>query len=262
MISAKPSLVQLALRKPWYAFWRLVERRLYRDRSYTLQIPFGQRIFTPWFAAPEVGEFASALAATRHSGPLIVSPDRCYMLYQFCTRAARLWPAMAMAECGVYNGGTAHLLSRVLASDGFFQGEVHLFDTFAGMPETSQPERDYHQPGDFSDTSLLKVQHRLKEFPFCTFHVGFMPDTFAEVATIEQYAFVHVDVDIYPSVLACCNWFWPRLCPGGVMVFDDYGFYPYRHAARIAVDEFFSGCTDQPIILPTGQAIVIRSGRD
>ena len=33
----------------------------------------------------------------------------------------------------------------------------------------------------------------------------------------------YVDVDIYASVLSCCEFFFPRLNPGGVMVFDDYG---------------------------------------
>jgi hypothetical protein len=42
------------------------------------------------------------------------------------------------------------------------------------------------------------------------------------------------------------------------MVFDDYGFYPYRHAARAAVDEFFANHSEKPITLPTGQAFVTK----
>jgi len=127
------------------------------------------------------------------------------------------------------------------------------------MPDLSLPERDYHSPGDFSDTSLDSVKWRLKDFSFVEFHPGMMPQTFDEVVAVPAFSFVHVDVDIYPAVLECCNWFWPRLCPGGVIVFDDYGFYPYRYAARAAVDDFFSDLEEDPlIVLPTGQAVAIK----
>jgi O-methyltransferase len=67
-----------------------------------------------------------------------------------------------------------------------------------------------------------------------------------------------VDVDVYRSILDCCEFIYPRLKTGGVMVFDDYGF-PTCPGARKAVDEFFTGKPETPVILQTGQAIVIRS---
>jgi O-methyltransferase len=85
-----------------------------------------------------------------------------------------------------------------------------------------------------------------------------MPGTFAEVAGVDRYSFVHVDTDIYQSVLDCCTWFYPRLATGGALVFDDYGFLPYRLAARKAVDEFFAELPERPIVLPTGQAVVLK----
>ena len=120
-------------------------------------------------------------------------------------------------------------------------------------------DRDYHSPGEFSDTSLGLVQRRLENFPFVVVHAGTLPGTFDEVGDVCTYSFVHVDVDIFPSVLACCEWFWPRLCRGGVIIFNDYGIYPYRYAARAAVDEFFAGVVEGSlIILPTGQALAIK----
>ena len=181
------------------------------------------------------------------------------MLYQLVCRSIYL-PG-DIAECGVYTGGTAHLMALVLASSvpDSVSIKLHLFDTFNGMPGTTIPQRDYHEAGEFSDTSLEYVKGRLQPYaPFCEFYPGLMPDTFIHIENVKQFSFVHIDVDIYPSVMACCEWFWPRLSPSGVMVFDDYGFYPYRHAARAAVDEFFSNKTELPIVLPTGQAIVIK----
>jgi O-methyltransferase len=241
-------------RKPWYSFWRLVERLFFHNRSYTLQIPFGHRVFTPWFDTSSQSEFAGNLAAVRKSGPFTVSPDRAFMLFQWCRRSLKV--AGDMAECGVFTGGTAELLARCLRQVDPPR-RLHLFDTFSGMLTTC-PERDYHVRGDFADTSLQFVSARLKDFEFCHFHQGWMPATFDEVAHIAAYSFVHVDVDIYDSAMECCRWFWPRLSIGGVIIFDDYGFYPYRFALRAAVDDYFKEWGCEPIVLPTGQALVLK----
>jgi O-methyltransferase len=243
-----------ALRKPWYAFWKLVERHGFAGRDYSLCVPYGYRVFTPWFSSDDACEFATVVRGARARGRLTKSADRCYMLYQLgrsCLRFSGDW-----AECGVHTGGTAHLLALIAQER---PRPLHLFDTFQGMPSTAMNERDYHAPGEFSDTSLDLVQRRLERFPFVVFHPGVLPDTFAQVGDIGTYSFVHVDVDIFPSVLACCQWFWPRLCPGGVMMFNDYGIFPYRYAAKAAIDEFFAGVNDGSlIILPTGQALALR----
>ncbi len=254
MADASISAAGRWLRTPWYALWRWVERLFFSGREYSVQIPQGQRIYTPWFHEEAGTPFAEAMKELGPRKDLVVSPDRCYMLFEMAARSTRL-PG-DFAECGVFTGGTARLLAGVLAKHPKPDRRLHLFDTFAGMPEGTDASRDYHSPGDFSDTSEGGVRQRLKDFgDLCSFHVGTMPETFQEVPE-ETYSFVHVDVDIYPSALECCRWFWPRLVPGGVMVFDDYGFYPYRLAARAAVDEFFADQAESPLALPTGQAIV------
>jgi O-methyltransferase len=43
------------------------------------------------------------------------------------------------------------------------------------------------------------------------------------------------------------------------MVFDDYGF-PTCPGARVAVDEYFRETAAYPLVLPTGQAVVFKSG--
>jgi len=247
-----------ALRRPWFALWRLIENMLYTGRSYTLHVPYGQRIYTPWFDVNRESDFTRAMHVIRSSGPLTVSPDRCYMLYQLARRS--LTVPGDVAECGVYKGSTAQLLAWVLSSEHTRGRRLHLFDTFRGMPDDVIAARDYHSPGDFGDTSVDYVRGRLgHHVTLCDFHPGLIPDTLADVSKIASYAFVHVDVDIYPAVMDCCRWFWPRLSPGGIMVFDDYGFYPYRLAARAAVDEFFAKEIDQPLVMPTGQAVLIKT---
>jgi len=40
---------QKFLRKFWYIFWRFIERWFFQENVYSSQIPYGQRLFTPWF---------------------------------------------------------------------------------------------------------------------------------------------------------------------------------------------------------------------
>ena len=54
-----------------------------------------------------------------------------------------------------------------------------------------------------------------------------------------------------------CAFFYPRMAPGGVMVFDDYGA-PTCPGVQQAVDEFFAGKPERPLYLPTGQAVVCK----
>jgi hypothetical protein len=112
---------------------------------------------------------------------------------------------------------------------------VHLFDTFEGMPETS--EFDIHRQGDFADTSLESVNEYLQGYNV-HFWPGLFPDSARLLPDDTEFVLVHVDVDLYTSTKAACEFFWPRLVEGGIMVFDDYNG-PRCPGANKAVDEFF-----------------------
>jgi len=68
---------------------------------------------------------------------------------------------------------------------------------------------------------------------------------------------VHIDVDIYQSVKDCCEFFYPRLHAGGVMLFDDYGKWTCP-GAKLAVDEFFATKPEKRFYFPSGQCFVIK----
>ena len=187
----------------------------------------------------------------------LVSQDRCWVLYSLAKMALQL-PGN-IYEAGVYRGGTAIILRHVIAqAAGAASGGkiLRLFDTFAGMPETN-PDHDVHQSGDFDNTDVKAVQHNVGADAFITYHQGLIPDTFAGLED-DRICFAHVDVDIYHSVLDTCAFVYPRLSPGGFLLFDDYGF-PTCPGAKQAVDEFFSDKPEDPRLLPTRQAIVNKS---
>jgi O-methyltransferase len=180
----------------------------------------------------------------------LVDRTRCYMLYQFALEA--LQSEGEMAEIGVYRGGTARLLAKACEGSG---KKIHLFDTFEGMPSTD-PSKDAHRQGDFSDTSLASVQKNLAGCENVFFYPGYFPATSPPIEE-SVFSLAHIDVDIYRSVLDCCRFFYPRMMPGGKMVFDDYG-YETCPGAKLAVDEFFRDTPERPFYLPSGQCFVTK----
>lgn len=179
----------------------------------------------------------------------LVDEMRAHTLYQFARYASKL--EGDFAEIGVYRGGTAKLLLHVVEGS---DRKVHLFDTFAGMPKSD--ERDLHTEGDFNDTSLDAVRGFLSPARNAAFYAGEFPKT-AEGLENKRFAFVHVDVDIARSVEACCEFFYPRMVAGGVMVFDDYGATSCP-GAKLAADAFFASRPETLMHLATTQAMVIK----
>lgn len=140
--------------------------------------------------------------------------------------AARNTPHDAIAEVGVYKGGTAYYLALLARAQ---RRELHLYDTFTGIPMKGVHDR--HNVGDFNDTNVHAVLPLVRG---AHVHVGLFPDTFTEHQT--AFSFVHVDCDQYESILSCIRTFSPLMVRGGVMWFDDYDCLA---SANRAVDESF-----------------------
>jgi hypothetical protein len=122
-----------------------------------------------------------------------------------------------VAELGVYLGGTAKIIGHYAAG-----AALHLFDTFAGLPADDQAEGGHHVQGEFRG-DLDDVQRFLDD-PNAVFHAGEFPAT-APPGEGLRFRFVHVDADTYQSTKAALEYFSPRIVPGGVMLFDDFGWW-------------------------------------
>lgn len=184
---------------------------------------------------------------------------RYWQLFQLADTA--IVPGTGVAEFGVYRGATARILADTLVrrAPG---AELHLFDTFAGMP--SAEEYDYagevYRPGDLADTNEQDVRRLLAiDGLRAVFHVGPFRDTLQATGDVGVLSLTHIDADLYASVLEACEWAYPRTRPGGMMVFDDYGFSDCPGASR-AIAEYFDTTPEAPIVLPTGQALVVKQG--
>jgi O-methyltransferase len=152
----------------------------------------------------------------------------------------------------VYQGGTAMLPVEQMSSSASF---LRLFDTCAGMPATAW-SNDWLIARDFTDTSLEAGMERIPG-DLGPFYNRLIPHTFAGLES-SRIAFAQIDLDLYSAILVACEFIFPRLCVGGFIIFDDYG-EPSCPGARVAVDEYFESRNAVPLVLPTGQAIVLKS---
>lgn len=157
-------------------------------------------------------------------------------------------------ECGVADGMTAFVALREKRP-----AEYHLFDSWEAMTDNLLTAGESAQVGRYAASSLDRTMHNLVDFAeVLRVHKGFIPATL-EGEPPANLAFVHIDLNSSGPTLAALNYFWPALLPGGVILFDDYG-WRYYHETRKVIDAFFRGKPGTLLKLPTGQAMYFNVG--
>jgi len=178
------------------------------------------------------------------------SLDRKYTLDQLLKLTLHI--AGDTAECGAYRGASSYLICRAIEPYGKWN---HLFDSFEGLSSPADSDGNYWFAGALrADES--EVRENLSEFKNFTIYRGWIPDRFNEVAD-KRFSFVHIDVDLYEPTKDSIAFFYDRLNPGGVMLLDDYGFSSCP-GAKLAADQFFTSKQEKIVMLPSGQALIVR----
>jgi O-methyltransferase len=163
-----------------------------------------------------------------------------------------------VVEFGVYRAGCAQM---ILGTVGLAPGaRYHLFDTFAGIPdsELTDREREEGYAGRLADTSAELVAERLGRWrDALVFHVGDVFDTVPEADT-GPLSLVHMDLNASAPTRLALEYAYPRLVPGGTIVFDDYGWNPTSFEQRDVIDELCRALPETVIALPSGQALLTK----
>ncbi len=148
---------------------------------------------------------------------------RLYALWRFMEQAQKLDPG-AYLEVGVWRGGSGCLMARKLQLMGD-PGKIYLCDTFQGVVKAGEVDADY-VGGEHSDTDIAIVQHLADSLALDNVAIleGIFPEETAARIDELKFRFCHIDVDVYQSGKDVLDWVWDRLVPGGIVVFDDYGF--------------------------------------
>jgi O-methyltransferase len=141
----------------------------------------------------------------------------------------------AVVECGVLDGGTAALMAFGTAGSG---REIHLFDSWKGLPTTSEKDGKATMWAGENVGSQKRVVSIFKTLNITasrvTFHGGWFEETFPK-AKINQIALLHIDADFYDSVRLSLSSWEPHVSPGGYIQIDDYSSFV---GCRRAVDEY------------------------
>ncbi len=233
-----------------------------------LQILFGEvRIGTASY--PELLRRCAAQTGTQiRAGNLFRRAQGGINLARYFT--ASLAVEGQRAECGVFRGFSALLMCHAARAvqPGFDGAGMYLFDSFERFspPQDEDMIRTRSATGEMIveppfplnaklDTSLEHVQRALSDFGGLSMRKGWIPATLHDLAEA-QWAFVHLDVDLYAPTLGALEYFHPRLARGGIIITDDYGA-PNYPGARKAWDAYCDAHQVAFIALGTGQAVII-----
>lgn len=209
--------------------------------------------------APWQGDKAFMDIHNQIRGNTLVDIYRCYELWQLVKKVQSLNPQAAILEVGVWRGGTAGIMSKQLA-DLKSTATLYLADTFTGVAKAGAND-SFYTGGEHSDTSRQIVEDVLKnKSGYINYQIlqGIFPeDTAHEIKAGEQFGLCHIDVDVYTSAKDILEWVWDKLIPGGVVVFDDYGFHSCTGVTKL-VEEYRNHTDRQIIHNLNGHAIMIK----
>jgi O-methyltransferase len=159
----------------------------------------------------------------------------------------------AIVECGVWRGGSVLAAALTLRSLGVDDRDIHLFDTFTGMPPPSDVDR-YLTGGSAHDhlaaageessvwakASVAEVERNLSACGYPRDRLHFVAGRVEETLPNQapgDIALLRLDTDWYESTRHELHHLYPRLVSGGVLILDDYGEW---EGARLATDEFLA----------------------
>jgi len=139
-----------------------------------------------------------------------------------------------VVEFGTMTGRTASVLAAAMATFRH-KGELHLFDSFEGLPEaTSQIDRDsFHvKEGVWSEGTLQGIgpsalrskcrrylaDHRI------FIHEGWFKDTTKLLPEGKKFGLIHMDGDLYQSTIDALDPLFSRrmVSEGAALLFDDW----------------------------------------
>jgi hypothetical protein len=163
-------------------------------------------------------------------------------------------------ELGVFKGHTT-LFCADYVQFQTWPKRWWLYDTFEGIPadQVDPGWEDVNKAAYEGSFSFEEVQARFAAFPNITVVRGRVPEVLDEAGP-EAIAFMHVDLNNATAEVAALDKLYERLSPGGIILFDDYGWVSAL-AQFQAENRWFSARGLVLLPLPTGQAVFVKPAR-
>lgn len=187
----------------------------------------------------------------------LTSVERLYSLIQATRYIAQAKISGSVVECGVWRGGSMMAVALTLSRLNRRDIDLYLFDTFEGMTEPTNEDRDYlgshagdqlekQAKGDPGTDDILcyapleEVTDNLLSTGYPRDHMHFVKGRVEQTipgSIPPSISLLRLDTDWYESTWHELTHLFPRLEVGGVLIIDDYGHW---QGCRKAVEEYFS----------------------
>lgn len=159
----------------------------------------------------------------------------------------------AIVECGVWKGGSCLAIAKTLQSLGVTNRDIYLYDTYEGMSEPTEYDREAATGSDAASmlsgadksetvwaySPIEEVRRNISGSGYPSNRIHFVKGKVEDTipATMpSSIAILRLDTDWYESTKHELTHLYPALEPAGVLIIDDYGHWD---GARKAVDEYF-----------------------
>ncbi len=189
---------------------------------------------------------------------------RYYILHQILAQSVRRFPYLNVVECGCWHGHSTILTAEVMKAEGA-TGKLHVFDSFKGLSEFRKQDMSSYQPTPTAReaervhyaSDMGRLQKLVEPYGFVELHKGWIPTVF-EGVDVGRVSFATIDVDLFEPTLDSLAFVYPRLMPGGMVFFDDYGYNCFPGAKK-AVDKYLGADFEGLFIEnPMGSAYLIK----
>jgi hypothetical protein len=168
-------------------------------------------------------------------------------------------------ECGVNAGFLSSAIMTKLRWNTLGR-RFYLVDTFAGpvlaqySPEEVQKQRlsiaqRALEAGAYV-TDMDRIRANFAEWPNAILVHGAVPEILEKV-DFGAVAFLHIDMNCALPEQRALEFFWDRMPPGAVVLFDDYAYYGHE-CQREAIDATVRARGGEVLSLPTGQGVIVR----
>ena len=207
----------------------------------------------------------------------MLKPELMHSLARECVRVLRAEVPGDFVDVGVWKGGSSMIMKFINDELGGDRGLLCLdiFDTMdLRVLDEDDPIEDRiivsaldlareHFSTEGVRTSITELEHNFRAFGLDLEGVEFVcgnlisPDFPFE--RVERIALLRIDCDFYTATKNTLEQLYPKLSPGGTIIFDDY--YLEGFGERRAADEFRAQLGDDSPLERVGQSAVWRPGQ-
>lgn len=158
-------------------------------------------------------------------------------------------------ECGVNKGGLSRMIINYVNFDQLDK-TFYLMDTFNGLDPRVLNTREKGRVSDRYPDCYDEVVRTFSPFRGVQIVRGTIPETLNQVKS-REICYLSIDMNCVLPEIAAVEYFWDKLVPGAVIVFDDYGFEGHEDQ-KMAHDAFAKKKGTSILSLPTGQGLLFK----